>query len=159
MAYSKTAVTPLLMHWNCCNLALSHWFISYFYRGCWVCQSTVPVLSLSCNQYPEATKMATPLLKLSSLQQVLANLGIQSHLFECCRATCLYTIYMITIERKHLMYILDNLQFYFYWYCANGGIHYVHMQCQKLGKMFTGLTYNLLLSIMVISDVYRGPSQ
>ena len=26
MAYRKTAVTPLLMHWSYCSLVLSHWF-------------------------------------------------------------------------------------------------------------------------------------
>ena len=32
MAYHKTAVTPLLMQWNYCSLALSHWYESLYFR-------------------------------------------------------------------------------------------------------------------------------
>ena len=32
MAQCKTAVTPLLMHWNYCSLALNHWFLFQWVR-------------------------------------------------------------------------------------------------------------------------------
>ena len=36
-------------------------------------------------------------------------------------------------------------------------IYITAQQWQKLGKLFTDPTYNLYLSIIVISDVYRDP--
>ena len=34
MTQCKTAVTPLLMHWSYCSLALSHWYIPYKAQTC-----------------------------------------------------------------------------------------------------------------------------
>ena len=38
---------------------------------------------------------------------------------------------------------------------VNGNVS-MYYQCKKLGKIFTGLTYKLLLSFKVISDVYKS---
>ena len=32
MVWCKTTVTPLLMHWSYCSLALSHWYITKIYQ-------------------------------------------------------------------------------------------------------------------------------
>ena len=54
------------------------------------------------------------------------------------------------------------------WHCClacnrrlhfSGLVQYCSIQCKKLGKILTGLTYKLLSSFMVISDVYRSFTQ
>ena len=55
--------------------------------------------------------------------------------------------------------ILETLRYLSIMYFVLYGIvavcvHCTSMQCQKLGKIFTGPTYKLLLSFMVISDIY-----